>query len=63
MVTDGALIAIGRGGRADPFRYSIHPGIMQAMCDTEEEFEALLDVLAADPGASETWEKCMGRLP
>ena len=61
MVSDGGLIAIGDGGRGDPFRYSIHPRIMRTMCDTEEEFDALLEVLAADPGASKAWDKCMGR--
>jgi hypothetical protein len=28
MVTNGGLIAIGGGGRADPFRYFIHPMII-----------------------------------
>jgi hypothetical protein len=31
------------------------------MCDTEEQFDALLEVFAADPGAAEAWNKCMGR--
>jgi hypothetical protein len=61
MVRDDGLIAIGDGGRADPFRYFIHPRVMRAMCDTEEQFDALLEVLAADPGAGEAWDKCMGR--
>ncbi len=25
MVKDGTLIAIGSGGRGDPYRYAIHP--------------------------------------
>ena len=55
------MIAIGDGGRADPHRYFVHPKIMREMCSTEEEFTALLEVFAEDPGASKAWDKCMGR--
>jgi hypothetical protein len=34
MVKDGGLIAIGNGGRGDPFRYFIHPLIISRMGDT-----------------------------
>ena len=61
MVRDDVVIAIGDGGRADPHRYFVHPKIMREMCSTEEEFTALLEVFAADPGASKAWDKCMGR--
>jgi hypothetical protein len=44
MVSDGGLIAIGGGGRADPFRYFVHPMVMPP-----EETNALMDALAADP--------------
>ena len=61
MVRDDVVIAIGDGGRADPHRYFVHPKIMREMCSTEEEFTALLEVFAEDPGASKAWDKCMGR--
>ena len=53
MVSNGGLIAIGGGGRADPFRYFIHPAIMAMACDTKEEWHAWFDTLALDPGANE----------
>jgi hypothetical protein len=56
MVSDGGLIAIGGGGRADPYRYFIHPTII-AMTGTKEEFAAVMDALAADPGANEALKK------
>ena len=34
--------------------------IMRAMCDTEEQFAVLLEVLAADPGAGKSLDKCSG---
>jgi hypothetical protein len=39
MVKDGAVITIGHGGRADPFRYSIDPllmGMIDAMIAKRE---------------------------
>jgi hypothetical protein len=43
MVSDGGLIVIGDGRRADPFRYSIDPMIIAMTCDTKEEWHAWLD--------------------
>jgi hypothetical protein len=57
MVSSGGLIAIGDGGRADPFRYFIHPMIIAMTCKTTEEWHALRDVLAADPGANKAAAK------
>jgi|SRR3954451_6220115 hypothetical protein len=56
MVKNGALIAIGSGGRGDPFRYSIDP-MMMALIGTGEEFTALMDELKADPGALQALNK------
>ena len=36
MVSNGGLIAIGGGGRADPFRYSIDPMIVAMSCYTRK---------------------------
>ena len=48
----GGLIAIGRGGRADPFRSFMDP-LLIAMAMTKEQGKAWLDALAADPGAAQ----------
>jgi hypothetical protein len=47
MVSDGGLIAIGDGGRADPFRYFMHPMVIAVTCKTPDQMRALMDVLAA----------------
>ena len=47
-------------GHADPFRFLTRPMIMRAMCDTEEQFAVLLEVLAADPGAGKAWTNARG---
>lgn len=39
MVRDGAIIALGKGGRADPHRYAVNP-MVAAMAGINEEFEA-----------------------
>jgi hypothetical protein len=52
MVSCGELIAIGDGGRAEPYRYFIHPLIIWLMGDTPEA-HTLQEALRADPGASE----------
>ena len=51
MVSDGELIALGSGGRADPHRYFIHPMIIGMMGKTPEA-DALFKALKADPGAA-----------
>jgi hypothetical protein len=58
MVNDGALIAIGAGGRADPYRYFIHPMIMLMMCSSREEIDTLWRVYTADRGGAEALNKC-----
>ena len=60
MVSEGVLIAIGGGGRADPFRYSIHP-MLVAMTDTKEAFTATTDAFKADPGGAEALHKAFAR--
>jgi hypothetical protein len=52
MVSDGLLIAIGGGGRGDPYRYFFHPIGIHFMC-SEPEAKALWKALKADPGAEE----------
>jgi hypothetical protein len=61
MVSNGGVIAFGGGGRADPFRYFMHPMVITMMCGTNEEISALMDVLAADPGANEALNKCIAK--
>jgi hypothetical protein len=46
----GGLIAIGDGGRAEPYRYFIHPLIIGMMGKTPEA-DALQQALEVDPGA------------
>src|SRR5262245_43525085 len=48
LAKDGVLMAIGDGGRGDPFRYFINPLIIGMMGDTPEA-RALQDTLEADP--------------
>ena len=50
MVRTSGLIAIGDGGRGDPYRYFVHPMIIGMMAKTPET-EALQQALQADPGA------------
>jgi hypothetical protein len=57
MVSDEFLIAIGDGGRAEPYRYFIHPLQICLWGD-----KALLQVLDADPGATEALRRCEARL-
>jgi hypothetical protein len=59
MVDNGGLIAIGSGGRADPYRYFMHPMVI-AMA-MPEETETLMERLAADPGANEALNKCLAK--
>ena len=51
MVRGGELIAIGDGGRAEPYRYFIHPMIIGMMGKTPVA-DALYKALEADPGAA-----------
>jgi hypothetical protein len=52
MVSEGFLIAIGGGGRGDPYRYFFHPIGIPLMCG-EPEARALWKALEADLGAEE----------
>ena len=52
MVDAGELIAIGDGGRGDPYRYFFHPIGIAIMCD-KPEASALWKALEADPGTEE----------
>jgi hypothetical protein len=58
MVSDGLLIAIGGGGRADPYRYFFDPGKIEMMCD-KPEARALWRALEADPGAALPWQSAL----
>jgi hypothetical protein len=58
MADNGGLIAIGDGGRADPYRYFIHPLYIGMMGDTPEA-NALQQALEADPGAEKAAGKWM----
>jgi hypothetical protein len=58
MVSNGGMIAIGDGGRAEPFRYFIHPILIGMMGDTPEA-SALRAALEADPGANKAAAKAM----
>ena len=60
MVSDGGLIAIGGGGRADPLRYFMDPTLIAIASTTPEEGHAWLNALAADPGANEGMKKFFG---
>jgi|SRR6516164_8854522 len=62
LVKDGTLIAIGDGGRGDPFRYFFHPILMRLMCEDKEEYDALCKAVEADRGAEEAVAKVMMRM-
>jgi hypothetical protein len=53
MVRDGALIAIGAGGPADPHRYFIHPSVLGARGD-KELLQVLLSYAESNPNV--TWK-------
>ena len=60
LVQNGMLIAMGDGGRADPFRYFFHPvgiGIMAA--ENKSQGETLVAALQADPGVEAAIFKLM----
>jgi hypothetical protein len=57
----GGLIAIGDGGRAEPYRYFIHPLVIGMMGKTPEA-AALQQALEADPGADMAADKFMARM-
>lgn len=61
MVENGGLIAIGDGGRADPYRYFIHPLIIGMMGHTPEA-DALQRALIADPGTEKAAAKWMAEM-
>jgi hypothetical protein len=49
LVQNGALIAMGDGGRADPFRYFLNPMLI-GMTEDKSQRDALVTALEADPG-------------
>jgi len=57
MVVSGELIALGDGGRADPYRYFFHPVILYLMKD-----QALQEAFDADPGAKEAVRRNTAKL-
>jgi hypothetical protein len=57
----GELIVIGEGGRADPYRYFIHPLII-GMMGQDAKADALQQALEADPGAKRAAAKCMAEM-
>jgi hypothetical protein len=57
MVVNSELIALGDGGRADPYRYFFHPVTLYLMKD-----QALQEALDADPGAKEAIRKDTAKL-
>ena len=61
MVRDGGLIAIGEGGRSEPFRYFIHPLVLGGMGD-DPETRAWMQALLADPGADEAANKALAKM-
>jgi hypothetical protein len=60
-MTKKGLLAIGGGGRADPFRYFMDPILIAMASNSAEEGRAWLDALAADPGANEALNKCLAK--
>lgn len=58
MASNGGLLAIGDGGRAEPFRYFIHPLVIGMMGNTPDA-DALQKALEADPGANAAANKFM----
>jgi len=53
LVRDQVLITLGKGGRAEPHRYFIHPKAIGFICQEESESKALLQALL-DDGAVQT---------
>jgi len=58
MAEDGELMAIDDGGRAEPYRYFIHPLIIGMMGKTPKT-DALYQALKADPGANNAANECL----
>jgi hypothetical protein len=61
LVTSKGLIAIGDGGRAEPYRYFIHPLFIGVMGESDEA-HALQQALEADPGADAAAARDMAKL-
>jgi hypothetical protein len=61
MAEGGGLMAIGDGGRADPYRYFIHPLVIGMMGKTSKA-DALRHALKADPGAGRAAAKGMAKM-
>lgn len=62
LVGKTMVIELGDGGRAEPFRYFIHPMVIGSMqAHKQPEAEALKKALEADPGAEAATERWMTR--
>jgi hypothetical protein len=65
LTSNGPLIAVGGGGRADPHRYFMDPIVIAMASKTAEEGLAWLEALEADPagnkmeGLAEGWRQGM----
>ncbi|MGO9421177.1 hypothetical protein [Roseiarcus sp.] len=63
LTDDSVLIAIGDGGRGDPFRYFIHPVIIGMIShDDPERGRALEAALTADAGSNAAAAKFMAKM-
>ncbi|MCP3462539.1 hypothetical protein [Bradyrhizobium sp. CCGUVB23] len=61
MTETGGLIAMGDGGRTEPFRYFIHPLWIGTMGKTPEA-DALIKALENDPGAEKAAAVSMAKM-
>ena len=57
LVNSSELIALGNGGRAEPYRYFFHPVTLYLMKD-----QALQEAFDADPGAKEAIRRDTAKL-
>jgi hypothetical protein len=65
MVSDGVLIAIGGGGRGDPYRYFIDPilvAMISAASGDPAEWCAYQQAIEAHPGATEAANKAAAKM-
>lgn len=56
MVDDQAIIALGKGGPADPHRYCPNPMLVAMACDAQT-YERVVAMINADPAAAQGWNK------
>jgi len=52
LCDDGAVLALGKGGRSDPCRYCLDP-IVVALGGTKEQFEKAIAVIESDPASAD----------